>query len=425
MNEDMNNTEVEEQVENNQEANIESEAAEVNPETNTDLESNFSPEEDYNDDNFVDNHFGNSNKDLIKKLAIFMVIILIGGCSIGFILWFITLFQGNKYTYEDVEKIMTESAQSYFKDHKKNLPKEKQIVEIGVSTLVSNEYMNELTEYLGEESKCSGKVRVKKMDSKYIYTPYLNCGSKYSPIELYRVLKKKVVSSGSGLYKSNDYYIYRGERLKNYVRLDRCLWRIVKITPDNEIMLVKHTDYEIDTSWDNRYNVSTDNNVGINNYRASRLKELLYKAYNTKDKSQQILSSKDKEKLVNFSMCIGKRDVGSATKDNSEECSDVYKNQKVGVLTVSDYMYASLDTHCNSSSDFACQNYNYLNNNTSWLTATGVKSNNFEIFYIDSGGELRTQEAMSYESVRPVIMLNNSIMMKSGTGARSNPYILK
>ncbi|MBQ2639920.1 MAG: hypothetical protein IJF92_04065 [Bacilli bacterium] len=380
---------------------------------------------DSNDD-FSENKFGNdSNKELIKKLGFFMIIIVAVACVLGVFMWIMSLFKTTTYDYEDVEQIMKEAAQSYFSDHKKSLPKGKQIVEISDSVLVKNEYMDPLTEYLGEDSKCSGKVTVKKVDSKYIYTPYLNCGSDYSTTELYKVLKKKTVTSGAGLYRVNDNYIYRGEKLSNYVKINKHLWRIVKMNANNEIMLILSDNYMVGSSWDDRYNIDKDYNAGINDYRASRIKEYLNKVYKSNDEYYRLLTSNDRAKLTTFDVCVGKRAIGSNVKDNSEECSDIFSNQKMGILTVSDYLYASLDEHCNTTIDAACQNYNYLNNGDEWLTATAVNSNSYEIFFVDSNGQVDYDEAIKAVAFRPVIMLNNSVMIKSGKGTRKKPYKLK
>lgn len=389
--------------------------------SDADTPEDFSSEES-NDNNFVSD---NGNKELIRKLGMLAGVILVAGLVIGLLLWIVSLFSGPSYTYEDVEEIMKEAAESYFADHKKSLPKSKQVVEITTSVLVKNEYMKDLTEYLGDDSKCSGKVSVKKVDSKYIYTPYLNCGEEYTTTELYKILKKKVVSSGSGLYRSKDGYIFRGERPKNYVKLKGRVWRAVKINSDNEVMLVSNYTYQLPSCWDDRYNVTNDYNSGINDYKASRIKEYLNKLYNEKNSYNRILTSSDRSKLTTFDLCIGKRDVGSSIKDNSVECSERFGNQKIGLLTVSDYMFASLDNNCNKDTDLACQNYNYLNNAEEWYTATAVKSDNFKAFYINSNGEIIYDEAMNYLEFRPVIMLNNSTMIKSGKGTKKKPYKLK
>ena len=47
-----------------------------------------------------------------------------------------------------------------------------------------------------------------------------------------------LVSSGSGLYKSNDEYIYKGQAENNYLLYSGYLWRIIKVNADNTIKLI-------------------------------------------------------------------------------------------------------------------------------------------------------------------------------------------
>ena len=40
-------------------------------------------------------------------------------------------------------------------------------------------------------------------------------------------------------------------------------------------------------------------------------------------------------------------------------------------------------------------------------------------------GYLDENTASGYKKVRPTVMLNNNVMIKSGSGSESNPFILK
>ena len=114
------------------------------------------------------------------------------------------------------------------------------------------------------------------------------------------------------------------------------------------------------------------------------------------------------------------------TNNNSLECSDVLENQMIGLLTASDYMNASLDVNCKATTDRSCQNYNYLKlSGTEWWLVTGNSLNNYEAYIVKSSGYLDENTASGYKKVRPTIMLNNNVMIKSGSGSASNPFILK
>ena len=100
-------------------------------------------------------------------IVIFILVILVG--------FIFSLFGKKKYDYIDVENIMKDAAISYFKDNTKNLPKsEDKAVEIHDDVLADEGYMKKLSDYIKDEN-CSGKVIVKKTDSKeYSYTAYLD-----------------------------------------------------------------------------------------------------------------------------------------------------------------------------------------------------------------------------------------------------------
>src|SRR5699024_10653950 len=111
---------------------------------------------------------------------------------------------------------------------------------------------------------------------------------------------------------------------------------------------------------------------------------------------------------------------------NSIECTDVLENQMIGLLAASDYLNASLDTNCKATTDKSCQNYNYLKlSGTDWWLVTGSSLNSYEVYSVRSSGYLYETNASSYKKVRPTIMLNNNVMIKSGSGSEANPFILK
>ncbi len=46
---------------------------------------------------------------------------------------------------------------------------------------------------------------------------------------MFNGIKEKIVSSGNGLYKEDDYYIYKGKGVSNLLLYDNSLWYILKI----------------------------------------------------------------------------------------------------------------------------------------------------------------------------------------------------
>lgn len=368
-------------------------------------------------------NFNSSGDDLKKKLLLFGGIIIVAVVVIAVVL---LLFSKKTYTYDEIEKIMTDAAEEYFKDHSKRLPvTEMQRVEIDVDTLVASEYMKEMVKYTGKEISCSGKVAVQTNGDGYLYIPQLNCGEDYVTQSLKEVVIKDVVTEGYGLYQAGNGYVYRGETVDNYLKLDNAVWRIVKVTADGRFMLILDTKMAESVPWDDRYNSQKGYNIGINNFSASRIKDSILENYNTNDEDKKILSDDDRSKTVAFDLCVGKRSVSDTTKDNSVECSEVMQNQKVGLLTASDYMMGSLDSNCKTIVDYSCQNYNYLATPYKWWLVTATTDNTNEAYGVGSSGVCEAATTSSYMYPRPVIMLDGNVLFKSGKGTENKPYKIK
>ena len=92
---------------------------------------------------------------------------------------------------------------------------------------------------------------------------------------------------------------------------------------------------------------------------------------------EKVLSDKDRSRIISYDLCVGKRNMNSSSKNNSEECRQKVQNQKLGLLTLSDYMMASIDPNCKSSETRSCKNYNYLVIDSAWWLATANKENNY------------------------------------------------
>lgn len=372
-----------------------------------------------------------NNSDAKKKMIKFMGIFVGGFLIILLIIFIASIFIKREYSYEEIEEVLVTAAESYFEDHKESLPSEEgKIVEIDVANLVDGEYMKDLSEYTKEGVSCSATVQVESVDSEYLYTPFLNCGDdNYVTKELYQEItsEDKIVTSGYGLYNQNGTYVYRGENVNNYVELDKALWRIVKITPNNSMVLIKDESIGEQLSWDDRYNEQEDYETGINNYSASRIKDELVKLYKEKpeDEEYEFLSANDKKKIISHTLCIGKRGEQEIGTDNTIECSEVLENQKISLLTVSDFLNASIDANCTTASSRSCQNYNYLVTSYKWWLATANKSNTKDVYSINNSGTVSIDEASNYAFIRPVIHLNGNILYKSGNGTAEKPYKLK
>lgn len=367
---------------------------------------------------------GNSDfKLFLMKLAFIIVGIIV--------LLFVVLSiasGGNRYSYEKIEKIMTNAAKSYFADYPENLPKtESQIVEVETPTLVQAGKMKDLNEYTKKGVVCTGKVSVAKTGNDYTYTPDLNCGESYRSKTLANAIidDSPVTTSGYGLYKLDDYYVFRGENVNNYVQLGDTIWRAVKLDTNRNIYLVTEEYSGYSSSWDDRYNTQTGYKTGINNYSTSRLKDFLDEIYNDTKKDERTFTDSDRAKLSRFDVCTGKKDANSKINNNSIECQTTEKSQILGVLTLSDFINASVDTNCTSGASISCQNYNYLVTDYKWWTSTPVANTTSHAYSITGDGTIKKSICSSYNYVRPVIKLSSRTMITGGNGTEKEPYIIK
>lgn len=364
-------------------------------------------------------------------------LIIAGSSIIGFfivilvVVWVISLFKPNFLSYEKVEEKIVKATEKYYKDNPTLLPIYDGEYSILYSTLVSSSYIEPLNEILEDADKCTVSISVIKYAENYSYIPYLNCPGSYETKELYRTITDNVVTvtSGSGLYRSDDGTLYyKGEVTNNYVVLGinedekNVLWRIVSINNDNSIKIIKTESTEGKYTWDNRYNVDKGSTSGYNDFEVSRLKDTL-KSFET---NNIILPDTLKSKLVAKSWCVGKREINAEDNSGNTECSVLSADSLLfGALTVYEYIRASLDENCAKVTDRSCSNYNYLSSflNNSWFL-TGVAENTHKVYSYNTN-LISDSTASNDKKLMIVTHLSNKVFYKSGNGTLTDPYIIK
>ena len=351
---------------------------------------------------------------IMSIMIIFIVIIaLVSSCS------------NRTLSYEKIETTLKTAATSYFKDNSSSLPNEEgSSVTVDAGTLTSGGYMKELSELVEEGVSCSAKVIVTKNRDNYLYSPILSCGDKHQTQKVIDVIMKdnQVVTKGAGLYKTGDMYVFRGEVVNNYIQLDGNLWRILDIDSEGYARLIyagKNTE-EVYV-WDDRYNIDSEENVGINNYSVSRMKDTLIAL----DSSNQYITEATKPNLAYRTWCVGKRSTNNKEINNSEECTTTVSGQLFGLPYVSDYVNASIDSNCKTIDDQSCNNYNYLLSSSlsSW-TLTGSKEKSSKVYTV-SRNRYSLTDASNERAIRPTVYLSSNAIYADGDGSQSNPYKIK
>lgn len=353
---------------------------------------------------------------LIVVIVLVLAVILLSSLSGG----------SSSFSYENLEEKIKSAVEEYFKDNSSLLPvKLDEQVEIDVETLVSGGYMKGVNSYI-KGSSCSGKGIVTYTNSGYVYKAFLDCGSDYVTTFLADVITGDVVSSGDGVYKVIQYngtgrdasYVFRGENVNNYVSIGNELWRVVKVDSGNNVMIISDKVTSESYVWDDRYNIDADNYRGINNFKVSRIKDTLKSFENSVDMYVDL-----KKLIVPKSYCIGSRSDDRAGVSGSDECSEVIEGEYFSLLSVYDYMNASLDSNCKKTTDESCSNYNYLNNSYSFWLLTGNKENTSRVYY--ASGSINSSYADANRKIRIVAYLGSNTIYVSGTGSSVDPYIVR
>lgn len=291
---------------------------------------------------------------------------------------------------------------------------------ITLASLVANGYLDGDS----EGASCSSYVVVVKVKNNYEYTPHIKCNNESDSKLLTNKILSSMTPSGAGLYKFNDNYIYRGDNPNNYVLLGNKKWRIIGFDNLNNIRIIygdTAPDYQ---EWDDRYNIDVDKDNGINEYNLSRVKDYLDNYINTYDETNEndevIFTSLVKSKLAKSTICVGKVNLDN---NNTDSCSLKLDNVLTSMVTVNDYMNASLDPLCSATNTKNCQNYNFLNK-SGW-TISAYSEDTYKVYYIDESNGLKLANSYIRKAVRPVITLRSDTIYVSGTGSENDPYKVK
>lgn len=242
---------------------------------------------------------------------------------------------------------------------------------------------------------------------------------------LTEIMSSTTVLSEDGTSTSKEYR-YAGINPKNYIyfnckddsKFDTCeLWRILgiyNVSNGNEtearIKLVKAGSEEM-AAWDanggNTYNTSTLNSYLNNDFynklsktAKSQIQEATYKLGGAAD-----LEINSKELYA------------------TEQSAGESINAKVGLMNLSDYVFASGMNDETIISNLASLNTNnwLFKEQNEWLIN---KNNTNAIYTINNTGEVATGASTEEKMIRPVVYLASNVKIMSGDGSLENPYVL-
>ena len=366
--------------------------------------------------------------DALKKIdKKFLILILCIILLPVVLIIFLALLKGcsnKKMTYDNYEKSMVIAAEKYFEG---KLPTgEGELLTVDLDTLVEEKYIKNYKKVLGKE--CIGQVTVRRTgisvestNGGYVnYIYHLDCGD-YSTTHLIDKITSEVVTSDSGLYKVGDKYIFKGNKVKNYIEFFGKNYRIVSIDKDGIMKLVKSETEDVSRVWDNKFNSEANATYGKTIYKDSSMLSYLISDY----KNSKKFGKSARKHIVPYTICIGKRSINDNRISSEVDCSEKLENQLLSLLNVSDFAMASTDPDCNSTMSRSCRNYNYLYNVASgtWTLNT-VEENTYEVFLLSGGLQIR-DKANSYNGYSIVIYVDGNEPYVSGKGTSEDPYIIK
>ena len=327
---------------------------------------------------------------------------------------------GGTKGYDAIENRMVQAAKKYYETNSNMLPKMNgSTVKVTTDTLISSDLLKVIYDVNDKKSVCSGYVNVTNNNGEYVYSPILKCGKNYDASYLVDKIKEQELDVyGNGVYELNGEYVFRGDYVSNYIKFNDELWRIVKVSKDGDIKLVLAKALNESYVFDNAYNAEYGINYGINtNYLRTAIRKTLNDYYDNN------ISKESKNLIVSKDICVGRVSIGDSY-SKEKECSILRKDEKIGLLNLTDYKNASLGEGCNKIGDRVCVNYNYLSSDDiyTWML-NAVSDNTYEAIYLH--GELKNTFASSLYRVNPVVYITGNTVASLGDGSLENPYIIK
>lgn len=358
---------------------------------------------------------------ILLPIILIIVLVIVRGCS------------GGTVSYSEYENKMISASEKYFKK-KKILPtSEGETAEVSLSKLVKGGYIKS-SEDLLEDSSCKGTVIVRNNGESikeneggyYLYSVNLECKD-YSTETLSDNIIKNVVTSGAGLYQTENGYIFKGETdaskkeyVNNYITFFGRDYRIISIDSNGDLRLIKTEQERNSGAWDNKYNEIEKKAYGENKYADSSILKRLVADYNTEKK----IKKEAKKYIVAKDICV---DLISTTNGSltNNGCQNILKNQVIGLIDIRDFAIASLDPDCNSIYSRSCRNYNYMREflDITW-TSSAVAENTYQAYYMNQGMP-KYEKTSSTKRYYIVINISGNITNFEGDGSLENPYVIK
>ena len=261
---------------------------------------------------------------------------------------------------------------------------------------------------------------------------------------------------------------YYGSNPNNYVRFNNELWRIIGVFGNN-VKLIRSESLG-NLAWDSSES-SVNDGLGVNEWSQSALKNYLNTMYyggtsvtcyngqnnqtttcptNTLDNNAKTLidnytwntgaveTTKKADTLALYNAERGS--VNGKICSSGTGCNDTVTRTTtwtgyVGLPYITDWAYASSESACETKIDefspYKCKNNNWMHYGSTYsdrkwyLSPIANPDYAFDVWSVSGVGRVCSDSATNPRSVFPTIYLKSNILIESGKGTSSDPYILK
>ena len=207
-----------------------------------------------------------------------------------------------------------------------------------------------------------------------------------------KILAKTILKKEKDLKKiSNNYYFYKNTN-NNYLMYSNILFRIIKITKNNEITIISDKPITLLANGKNKQ------------YKNSYITEWL----NTKNKENTGILQSNLNDINNY-LIKNKTCIDNINDIKKITCNEIDNNNYISQLTIIDYMNSGgKDSYINNGY------YTYLAN-----------TNDDKVWYINDEGKLNFNYGTEIYGIKFTLTLKPTTIIKDGNGTKDNPYIIE
>ena len=248
-----------------------------------------------------------------------------------------------------------------------------------------------------------------------------------------------IIGNGEGSFnkianESEEYYYFRGNAQNNYVTFAGFSWRIVSISPNQNVKLILNDNIGVNNY--SKYRNSIDylglqyiyNNANVNNNIMNELEKWYDENIEKKNLDKVVaetaycndsnFTEENYHKYFNaYNRLVSSKTPTYTCEETTQDFGGIY-NQKIGLISADEVAMAGAVDGINNTSYYLYVPYDYYT-----LSPAEFYGYNAYIFYVNGAGALLRTYPTDRLNIRPVISLLSSVTVE-GDGTIDNPYHL-